>query len=157
MSRWYSKVTRDPNDLTPVLDAYEYFEAEYEEAQKDLDIRGQRLETVQMRIPSIMAHRFAQLQEIEAIMNYLEIRENQKLGERRRHYIEHYNRDLSDRMAEKFAAADDEVVALALLRNQISLVRNKFLAFTKGLESLHYQLGNITKLRAAGMEDAILT
>ncbi len=107
-------------------------------------------------LPQVVDQRFCQLQEIEAIMRYLEIREQQKVAERRRHYVEHYNRNLSERMAEKFAMGDDVVVDLALLRNEVALVRNKYVSLTKGLEYLHYQISNITKLRVAGVEDATL-
>lgn len=153
---WYRRVTADANDLSPVAEACEYFDAEYIEARKSLDTRGRRIEEVARNLPQVVDHRFCQLQEIEAIMRYLEIRKDQKLAEKRRGYIEHYNRQLTDRMAEKFAEGDDAVVDFALLINEVALVRNKFAGLSKGLEYLHFQLSNITKLRSAGIEDATL-
>jgi hypothetical protein len=51
--------------------------------------------------------------------------------------------------------ADDEVLALAMIRNRLALIRNKFLAVTKQHEYLHFQLSNLTKLIVAGVNDAV--
>lgn len=160
MSTWYSKIVRKSDDLeTIVLDACDYFDAQCQEATKEVDMKllhGIRVAEFAKRLPGIIGHRFHQLQELEAILGYLEIREIAITGARRRHYIEHYNRALTPTTAEKYAEADDAVLAIATLRNQIALTRNNFLALTKQHEYLHFQLGNITKLLAAGVDDAIL-
>ena len=105
-------------------------------------------------IPGIWSHRYAQLQEIEQIFTILENREKRLLGEKRRLYREHYNRDLLDSMVEKYAETDPNVLDLAELRNMFAVVRNKFLALTKYHESLHFQLNNLTELRAKGITNA---
>ena len=43
-----------------------------------------------------------------------------------------------------------------LVISEISLLRNRYLAIIKGLESKNYMLGHIARLRAAGLEDAII-
>jgi hypothetical protein len=57
--------------------------------------------------------------------------------------------------AEKYVEADDDVLAIATLINQLEFVRNKFEALSKQHEYLHFQLTNITKLLAAGVNDTI--
>jgi hypothetical protein len=156
MSRWYAKVVADPNDLSPVLDAYDWFEKQYEEANKDLDTNNKRIEEIAKRLAGMVEYRYGQLQEVEAIFCYLERREKKALGDARRRYLEHYKRNLTDTMATKYAEADDDVIAFAALKEQIGLIRNKFLGLSKGYEILHFQLTNITKLRVAGIEDAML-
>lgn len=160
MSKWYSKLTSDPDDLSPIADAYDYYMQQYEDGQaeaKALMKRGARVEEASARLPGICGHRFAQLQEIEQIMHFLENREKRLIGIKRRLFREHYNRELTDSMVEKYADTDSEVLELAEIRNMFALVRNKFLALTKHHEYLHFQISNITKLRAQGIEDARLS
>ena len=60
---------------------------------------------------------------------------------------------MTSRDAEKYANGDDDVIELAILINSVSVVRNKFLGLTKGLESKHYQLTNVIKMKSAGIDD----
>lgn len=157
MRSWYRKVTRDPNDLSPVLGAIDYFDEQYLEGRRELDgLRGMLLVEVEARLPGICEYRYQQLSELEDIIAYLEIREDALVGVQRRYYVEHYNRKLTDQMVNKFAESHAEVIALRELRNHVAAVRNKFVALSKGQEHMHYQLTNITKLRVAGLHDAIL-
>ena len=61
---------------------------------------------------------------------------------------------LSSRDADKYVDIDDDVHAYALLVNRFALLRNSFLGIHKGLEAKSFQINNITKLRAAGIEDS---
>lgn len=152
MNKWYSRVSADPNDFTPLVDAILFFEAELEEARLETRLKGS-LEKASSRLPGITAHRFGQLQEVEAILKYLTIRMDQVKGAAFKKYLEHYQRSLSSRDAEKYADADDKVIEIALLINQIALVRNQYLAIMKGLDAKNWQISNLTKLKAAGFED----
>lgn len=154
---WYDLVIRDPDDLSPVLDAISYFDTQYDEARDEAaSLRGMRLQEVQTRLPGIVGYRYAQQSELDDIIEYLEIRELALVGQKRRHFVEHYNRALSDRMVERFAEAEPDVIAFRELRNRVAAVRNKFVALSRQHTYLHYQLTNITNLRCHGMEDAIL-
>jgi hypothetical protein len=152
MSKWYSKVTADPNDFSPLIDAIFYFEAELEIARHETHLKGS-IEKASSRLPGITTLRYGQLQEVEAILKYLDIRMTQVKGAAFKKYLEHYNKTLSSRDAEKYADADDKVVEIALLVNQIALVRNQYLAIMKGLDSKNWQISNLTRLKAAGFED----
>jgi hypothetical protein len=154
---WYQRVIRDPDDLHPVLDAVEYFTEQYEQGTREVDaLRGERLIEVGMCLPGLSQHRAEQLAELDAIIAYLQIREDAAIGVQRRFYVEHYNRKLTDRMVEKFAETHPDVLALRELCNHVALVRNKFTGLLKRHEYLHYQLSNIARLWAAGKEDALL-
>ena len=155
MSGWYSKITEDPTDLTPLVDCFAYFEGQLEEARIELDVGG-RIELIAKKLPGMAEYRYNQLQEIEAILKFLNIQLDKVRGARFRFYMEKYDRELSAREADKFADGDSQVIDLALLINQIAMIRNKYLGVTKGIEYLHFQLGNIVKLRTAGIEDASL-
>lgn len=154
---WYNKITSSvEGDMNSLVDAVAYYERELFNAQTDLQLDGERIEVVKKKLPSWMAYRFNQLQELEAILRFLEIRYNKTKGIAYKKYLENYNKTLTSRDAEKYAECDDDVLMAALLVNQISLLRNKYLGITKGLEALNYQITSIAKLRIAGIEDATL-
>jgi hypothetical protein len=63
---------------------------------------------------------------------------------------------LSSRDAEKYAEGEQDVVDMDHLVNEFALIRNKFIGITKALEAKGFQINNIVRLRAAGMDDIIL-
>ena len=89
-------------------------------------------------------------------MEFLNIELRKLKSKKFRTYIENYNRALSIRDAEKFADGDADVIDLQHLVNEFALVRNKYLGLIKALDAKQFQLNNITKIRAAGLEDVTL-
>jgi uncharacterized protein YfdQ (DUF2303 family) len=146
---WYSKVTSNLGNIQGFI---EYYEEELRQAKFDIQVKG-NVEKSIAALPGITEQRFNQLQEIEAVLNYLNI---QIRVIRRKHfqkYLEHYARALSSRDAEKYVEGEQEVVDYETIINSVALLRNQFLGIIKGLESKNYMLGHLVKLRTAGMED----
>ena len=146
---WYSKVVAD---LGNIPDFITHYEQELNEAKRDCKVGG-IIEKNITALPGITEHRFNQLQEIEAVLNYLNI---QLRKIRRRHfqkYLEGYARALTSRDAEKYVDGEDEVIEFETLINEVALLRNRYLGILKGMESKNFMLGHIVRLRAAGMED----
>jgi uncharacterized protein YfdQ (DUF2303 family) len=146
---WYTKVTRDLSKLPEFID---YYNDELQEAKMECGIKG-NVENNIKQLPGITETRFNQLQEIEAVLNYLNI-ELRKV--RRKHfqkYLETYNRALTSRDAEKYVDGEAEVIDMELLINEVALLRNRYLGIMKGLDAKQWQMGHIVKLRTAGMED----
>ena len=149
---WYSKVTAD---LGSIPDFIGHYERELEDARRDCRVGG-LIEKNITALPGITEHRFNQLQEIEAVLNYLNI---QLRKIRRKHfqkYLEGYARALTSRDAEKYVDGEDEVIDFETLINEVALLRNKFLGLMKAMESKNFMLGHVVRLRAAGMEDISL-
>ena len=101
-----------------------YYETEIENAKQDTSLKG-ILEKHSREMPGVVAHRFNQLQEIEAILEYLNIEMRKKRTEHYKKFLEHYNRALSSRDADKYVDGVDEVIDLQHLTNEFALVRNK--------------------------------
>jgi len=149
---WYSKIS---SDLTHIPDMIEYYEQELAEARFECSIKG-NLEKNCAEIPGNVEYRFNQLQEIEAILNYLNL-ELRKL--RRKHYqkyLESYARALTSRDAEKYTDGEEEVVDFEMIVNEVALIRNRYLGIMKALDTKQFQLSSIQRLRVAGMEDITL-
>ena len=64
---WYSKISKD---ISYIPDAVAYFDGELQAAKKDVQITG-NIEKAAAAMPGIVEQRFSQLQEIEAILEYL--------------------------------------------------------------------------------------
>lgn len=146
---WYSRVIAD---MSAIPDFISYYENELVEAKKECRIGG-LVERNIKELPGVTEHRFNQLQEIEAILNYLNI---QLRKIRRRYfqkYLEAYNRALTSRDAEKYVDGEDEVIDFETIINEVALLRNRWLGIMKGLETKQWQMGHIVRLRTAGMED----
>ena len=146
---WYSRVTAG---LDAIPDFIAHYERELEEAKRDCRIGG-LVERNIKDLPGITEHRFNQLQEIEAILNYLNI---QLRKIRRRHfqkYLENYARALTARDAEKYVDGEEEVIDFETIINEVALLRNRWLGIMKGLDSKSWMSGHIVRLRTAGMED----
>jgi hypothetical protein len=146
---WYSRVTAD---LSAIPDFIAHYERELEEAKRECRIGG-LVERNIKDLPGITEHRFNQLQEIEAILNYLNI---QLRKIRRRHfqkYMENYARALTSRDAEKYVDGEDEVIDFETIINEVAFLRNRWLGIMKGLDSKSWMSGHIVRLRTAGMED----
>lgn len=146
---WYSRVVAN---LAAIPDFIAHFEIELDAAKAECRIGG-LIERNIKELPGITEHRFNQLQEIEAVLNFLNI---QLRKIRRRHfqkYLENYARALSARDAEKYVDGEDEVVDFETIINEVALLRNRWLGIMKGLDSKQWQMGHIVRLRTAGMED----
>lgn len=147
---WYTEVSRD---ISKIPDAVLYFEQELEDARQEVRLHG-NLEKAAASMPGVVEHRFTQLQEIEAILEYLNIELRRLKSSFFRKYLENYARALSSRDVEKYVDGEADVVDMEKIINEFALLRNKWLGITKGLDQKQWQITNITKLRVAGMEDA---
>ena len=146
---WYTKITQD---LSVLPDFIQHYETELGNAKYDTHIRG-NMEKNLAALPGITEQRFANLQEIEAVLKYLEIQLRKIRSATFKKYLEHYNRALTSRDAERYVDGESDVISMETLINEVALLRNKYLGILKALESKNFMLGHIVRLRVAGMED----
>jgi hypothetical protein len=152
MSSWFNKVT---GDLSEIVKCIDYYEDQLDEARFECKLKGS-LEKSSAALPGTTEHRFNQLQEIEAILEHLNIELRRERSSVFRKYLETYNRQLSSRDAEKYVDGEPSVINLTHLCNQFSLLRNRYLGIMKALDQKSWQIGHITRLRTAGMEDVVI-
>jgi len=129
-----------------------YFEKELSEAKIDVSIHGS-VEKQLRDLPGITEHRFNQLQEVEALLNYMNVQLRKTRHKHYKLFLEGYGKALTSRDAQIYADAEDEVIDEEVLINEVALIRNRFLGVLKGIEAKNFQLGHITRLRTAGLED----
>lgn len=149
---WYSKITQD---LSHIPDFIVHYENELISAKTDVKVYG-NVEKNIAALPGVTEYRFNQLQEIEAVLNYLNIKLRKLKRQYFKKYLENYNRQLTPRDAEKYAEGEDDVIDFEVLINEVALLRNKWLGILKALESKNFMLGHVVRLRTAGMEDVTI-
>jgi len=149
---WYSEISRD---ISRIPDAITFFERELIDARTEVKLKG-NVERAAAEMPGLVEHRFNQLQEIEAILEYLNIELRRLRSSFFKKYLENYQRALSSRDVEKYVDGEADVVDYEKVINEFALMRNKWLGVLKALDQKHWSISNVTKLRVAGMEDASL-
>lgn len=147
---WYTKVS---SDISKLPDALQYFSDELDKARLEAKIKG-NIERASAEMPGIIEHRFNQLQELEAILEFLNIELKRVRSKYFKKYLENYQRALSSRDVEKYVDGEAEVYDYEKLINEFALMRNKWLGLLKSLDSKGFSINNIIKLRVAGMDDA---
>ena len=149
---WYSEISRD---ISRIPEAILHFEDELSRARLEVKLKG-NIERAAAEMPGIVEHRFNQLQEIEAILEYLNIELRRLRSQYFKKYLENYQRALSSRDVEKYVDGEADIVDYEKIINEFALIRNKWLGVLKALDTKGFQINNIVKLRVAGMEDATL-
>lgn len=149
---WFRLVRADISNIVPAID---YFEKQLSLAKVECSLKG-NVEKHSRDMPGVIEHRFNQLQEIEAILEYLNIELRKKRTEHYKKFLEHYNKVLTSRDAEKYVDGVQEVIDQQHIINEFALIRNQFLGLIKALDSKQFQINNIVKLRSAGLEDVSL-
>jgi hypothetical protein len=152
MAGWYSRVSRD---ISQIPAAIQHFENELTTAKVEVKLKG-NVEKAAAEMPGIVEQRFNQLQEIEAILHYLNIELRRLRSSFFKKYLENYQRALSSRDVEKYVDGEADVVDYEKIINEFALLRNKWLGVLKALDQKQWQITNVVKLRVAGMEDATL-
>jgi hypothetical protein len=149
---WYAKVSKDIAHLPQCLD---HFYNELDRARAEVKIFG-NVEKASAALPGIVEQRFNQLQEIEAVLEYLNIELRRIRSKAFKKYLENYQRALSSRDCEKYVEGEADVVDMEKIINEFAMLRNQWLGIVKALDIKQWQLSNIIKLRAAGLEDISL-
>jgi 16S rRNA C967 or C1407 C5-methylase (RsmB/RsmF family) len=149
---WYNRVVADLSQIPAFIT---YYENELNVARGEIKIQG-NVERALSNLPGQTEYRFNQLQEVEAVLNYLNIQLRKIRQKHYKKYLEAYARALTSRDAEKYAEAEDEVIDMETIINEVALVRNKWLGVMKGVESKNFMLGHVVRLRTAGMEDVVV-
>ena len=153
---WFNKIVSDTSvggGIANIPNAVLYFESQLAEAAKEVKLSG-RIETAAVALPGVLQYRYAQLQEVEAILEYLNINLSKERAKSIRAFMENYNRELTVREAEKWIDADDDVISWRELVNSIAYIRNQYLGILKALDAKNFMIGHIVKLKVAGIDDA---
>lgn len=154
ISSWYSIIKADETKLP---DALADFDQIFREGTNELNVaKGDLISEVSRKLAAKMAYYYTVLQEIDAILEHFEGLFEYEKAAVIHHALKTNKHALPYSAVEKLANGDKHIYAIAQLIRDVKLQRNKMFGVVKGLETLQWQLGNITKLRVGGIEDATL-
>ncbi len=154
---WYRRVFQetDPSlQLKIICDACAAYEDAYDTAKECVKPPKGLITKMEMMIPGLAAENLARLRDLEIILQHIENMENVKKIQRTQYYMEHYQRKLTETVAKSYADVDDEVQAIRTIRFRVGSAISDYESIGRGLEYMHFQLSNLTKLRVAGLEDS---
>lgn len=132
------------------------FEDRVAKAEPIFKLEGRRLEEVARTLPQYQASYNQSLQEIKAIEAWVLNIKEKKVGKLWKRYTEGYSRQLSAKDIQMYIAADQDIVDLNQILIEIVHLKDTLDAIVDGLRQMGWMVGNITKLRVAELEQAIL-
>lgn len=153
---WVEEICSDPDDFSIILDAYDFFNSEYERLRVELSVeklRGTRAADLAVKIPSYTDQIQSHWSEIMAISDHLDILITAAKQKARKKYIENYNRELGSHQVKDYAEAEPEVLDIRKIVLRIELIKNKMEGLSKAGERLHFQVGNLIRLKEAGLDE----
>jgi hypothetical protein len=124
-----------------------------ESAEPLFDLDGKRLEQLMRDVQQTYARAAA---ELKSALEMLETEERRIYAKLYKRYNEGYSRKLSSTDIAAYINGDAEKVEINNLIHIVSFNRNQLLEITEGFKTMTWQLGHITKLRVAEMQDALL-
>ena len=125
---YYSEVARDINKIP---EAIKFFEDQLIEARGEVKLKG-NVERAAAEMPGIVEHRFNQLQEIEAILNYLNI-ELRRLRSSSKNILKITQRVCLAEMLRSMLTAKQTLLTMKRLLMSSITSSNKWLGLLKGL------------------------
>lgn len=146
---YFNLIKQNDSNLNKVL---EYFNDEYNKSKDEIKIKGNLKQSIS-ELSSLYETRYAQLQELEAILNHYTNKLNYLRGNIYKTLQEHSKRQLTSTDIKQYVDCDEKILAMQSIINEIALVRNKFISLSKGFETKNWQLSNLVKLQCAGLDN----
>lgn len=134
--------------------------AEYEDllsgVEEKISIKGKSIEHANRENPTWQLYYDQKRIELHTLVRYLESQMSRVRGKLFRSYTEAHQRELSDRAKDKYIDNEDAFLAINELYLEIKEVYDKYQAVCDAYKSRGYALNNITKVRVASLEDAMI-
>ena len=152
---WVSRISANPLDPVLIEEALDHFDKKYAQGMRELAPEGLLWDKAKM-IPGMQAYWIGTWKELEAIVELYKIREKAAFTKAYDAYMVSYkSRALSDLQARKLAEAAPDVLTLMEVRLFFQLRSDQMAGLTTGLQSMHFQLTNLTTLSKENLEDAM--
>ena len=149
-------LTLSESALDNIVTLLPQYEKKIEEAAPIFEMNGKKLE----EILKIVAHsQFSydkSFHELKALESWLENIKEKKIAKLWKKYIEGYSKVLSSRDVQAYINGEKEIVELNEIIIEVTLLKNQFAAVIESIKQLGWMVGNITKLRIAEMQEAVL-
>ncbi len=134
----------------------EEYEAELEQAETILAVKGKRLEAANVE-NAPWQHFYDQKKiELYTLVKYFDMEIARVRGKLFRSYKENHSRELSEREINRYLDNEDSYLTVYGLYLEVKEMYEKYDAVVSAFTSRGYSLNNITKIRVASLEDVEL-
>jgi len=137
---WAQKIKSNPS---AIADAIIYYSNEYTNAKKDIEISLYKLEREKLGTSHIFEHRLSQLQDLDAILKILNVKESNL----RRTLYKKFIETIPNSNIDYLINLDDNVKSLESTINELALIRNLYLGILKGLHIKSASVNLCSRLR----------
>lgn len=127
------------------------------EAEEKLTLRGKGMEKANQENASYKYYYHSRLAELNTLTKYLERDIDRVRGKLFRSFTPpHFNLDLSDRAKDKYIDSEQSYLDVHEVYLEVKEIRDTYEAIVDAFRDRGYALKNITELRVAQIEDALL-
>lgn len=134
--------------------------ADYDKALEEADdlmkIEGKSLENANKENPAWQVYYDQKRIELKTLTDYMEARVQAARGRLFKSMTELHQRDLTDRAKDKYIDNEEAYLTVYEIYLEVREMYNRYQSIVDGFTSRGYALNNITKLRVASLEDAML-
>lgn len=149
-------LTLDEDKMDEIIPLLPRYEQKLKSAEPIFKLEGRRLEEIMRTLPHYQASYDESYQELKSLEEWVNNIKEKKIGKLWKKYNEGYSRALSARDIQAYISSEKEIVELNQIIIEISLLKNSMFSIVDALKQMGWQIGSITKLRIAEMQDAIL-
>jgi len=140
-------------NLPRVLDEYE---KALDGVEDIIQIKGKTLEHANRENPTWQLYYDQKRIELHSIAKFIEGQISRVRGKLFRSYTESHQRELSDRAKDKYIDNEEAYLNIYELYLEVKEIYDKYQAVCDAFQSRGYALNNITKIRVASLEDAMI-
>ena len=127
-----------------------------DKAEPLFDLKLKKLEEVCQTIPKNLSAYDRYYQELKTVAEWLVIKREKIQAKLWKKYLEGYPRALSAKDIQMYIQGDNEYVQFSEIMLEVDNIKNKMQSIVKAFEQMGWMISNITKLRIAELQDAVL-
>ncbi len=146
------ELSGDNKNLPPLLARYE---TALEDHETNLVIKGKKLELANYEHPGWQSYYDERRIELHTLVKYFEVEVNKVRGQLFRQY-ENYSRELDNRSKEKYIDHEPEYLTIFEIYLEVKDLHDRYAGVVDAFRSRGFTLNNITKIRVAALEDAVI-
>jgi hypothetical protein len=140
-------------NIPKIVETYEGYLLDF---QKNLIIKGKRLELANYEQATWMSYYDERRVELHAIVRYMEMQVEKIRGKLWRDYTENYSRELSPKDKDQYINNEKAFIDTTSLFLEIRELYEKFESVVESFKARGYALNNITRIRIADMGDYVV-
>ena len=148
-----NRLSKNLANIDVYLDRYEKF---IEDNKEFFNTDNVKLEVLCKKLPKLTCDFKLIASELKSMNDYLEFRKETLEGELWKKYIEGSKRHMAPKDIQMYTKQDESFVFIGENILEIAHMKRNVDACIEALETLHWQLNNIVKIRVAELEEAVL-